>query len=83
MGKAREISAADAVKAFKGQSIVVQVARAVKVKGADNKVRDSFDVKERPLAEEHVLAAVDNGDRIVMTTINGRKYETASKGSAA
>ena len=79
----KKISAAEAVKAFKAQSIIVQVARRTKIKGADGKTREVFEVKDKPLAEEHVLAAYDHGERVVMTTINGRKYEAAVRGAAA
>lgn len=83
MAQGKQLSAADAMKAFKGKSIVVQVATPVKVKGEDGKRREGFETKGTPLAEEHVLSACDCGDRIVMVTIDGRKYETAAKGAAA
>ncbi len=80
---ARQISAAEAVKAFRSQSVKVRVATPTKVKGEDGKTREGFSVEMAPLTEAHVLSAVDYGDRIVMTTINGRKYETAAKAAIA
>lgn len=83
MAAGKEISAADAVKAFKSQSITVQTATPAKVKGADGKMRDGFKTNMTPLAEEHVLAARVADGRIVMVTIDGRKYEAAAKAAAA
>ena len=76
MGQARQISAADAVKAFKSAGISVRTGRATKVKGEDGKTRDSYEVKNVPLAEAHVLAASEIDGRVVMTTIDGAKYDT-------
>jgi len=78
MGKFTEISAAEALKAFKGK-IEVQTAKAVNVKGENGKERDAYDVKMAPLATEHVLSAkrYDDG-RVTITTIDGRKHEAGA-----
>lgn len=62
----KEIAAAEAIKAFGKQSITVQAARQVTVKGAD-------DVE--PLAVKHIIAAADYGDRVTIVTLDGRRYE--------
>ena len=80
---ATAIAAAEAVKYFKGKnSVQVQTAKPVKVKGDDGKVRDAFDVKSVPLSEEHVLSATDLGDKVKIVTIDGQRYE-AAKGKDA
>lgn len=83
MATGKSISAADAVKAFRAQSITVQTSKPVKITGKDGKVRDSLAVEMKPLAEEHVLAANDLGGRIVMVTTDGRKHQTTGKSAAA
>jgi len=70
-----EISAGDAMKFFKGTKIAVQDAKPVKVKGDDGKAREGFDVKSTDLAERHITGAADYGDRVVITTLDGKRYE--------
>ena len=82
MANAKEITAADALKFFGRQNITVQVARPVKVKGEDDKERPGFKTKDEALAEEHILAARDYGDRVTLVTIDGRRYEAAKRGKA-
>lgn len=76
-----EISAGDAMKFFKGGRITVQEAKAVKIKGDDGKTRDGMDVKTVALNEGHVTGAADYGDRVAITTIDGRRYEAEKRGA--
>ncbi len=71
-----EIDPAAALRAFKGQSITVQTAKAVKKTGEDGKVREVYATKDEPLAAELVLSAKQwaNG-RVTLTTIDGRRHE--------
>jgi len=77
----KEIAAADALKFFSRQNISVQTATPVTVKGEDGKERPGFKTKDAALAEDHILAARDHGDKVVITTIDGRRYEAAKKGN--
>lgn len=77
---ATQIAAADAVKFFARSKIEVQTARPISRKGEDGKVHEGFDVKMAALAEEHILAASDLGDRVRITTIDGQKYEAPKRG---
>lgn len=75
-----EVGAAEALKFFKNASITVQEAKAVKTKGEDGKTREGYVAEKVSLAEEHVLSAKAwPGNRITITTIDGRRYE--AKGS--
>ena len=74
-----EIAAADALKFFKGQTITVQEARPAKGKDENGKPRSGYDVKNAPLAEAHVLSAKDHGNRVTITTIDGKRYEADKK----
>jgi hypothetical protein len=69
------ITAAEALKAFKGADISVRTIRAIKVKGADGIEREVPEAKNRPLSEAGILSAVDFGDRVAITTSDGKKYE--------
>jgi hypothetical protein len=78
--KRTEISAADALKAFKTKPSV-QVAKAVKIPvvqdGRKVGERPGFETKTVSCAEEHVTGAAKYGDgRVVITTIDGAKHET-------
>lgn len=78
MAKGTPIAAADAVKFFAKSNVMVQTAKAVKVKDKDSgKLRDAFETAMVPLAAAHILAAADYGDRVVITTTDGRKHEAA------
>lgn len=81
--KVKEIDAAEALKLFTKQTISVQTATPVKVRGEDGKERPSFKTKDEPLAAEHVISAKDYGDRVTITTIDGRRHEATRKGKAA
>jgi hypothetical protein len=89
MAKYTEIPAADVVKRFAKQDITVQTATPAKfkVKDADGKdtgkERDGFKVKDEALAAEHVLSAVKGEGKVVIVTIDGRKYEAAAGAAAA
>ena len=74
-----KITAAEAVKFFKGADISVQTARPVKVKGDDGVMRPAFETKRAPLAEAHIHAAADYGDRVVIVTIDGQRHEAQKK----
>lgn len=80
MSNPKEISAADAVALFAEQKIKVQTAKSVKTKGDDGKVREQFETEMAALAEEHVLSAKDYGDRVTITTIDGKRFEAARGG---
>jgi len=81
--ESRKIEAAEALKLFRGQSITVQTTTPVKVKGEDGRERPGYKTKDEALAAEHVLAARDHGDKVVIVTIDGRRYEAAKRGKAA
>lgn len=72
-----EIDAADAIKALGAvlKDATVQVAKSKKAKGEDGKIREGFDVKNVPLAAEHVLSAKKwNDGRVSITTIDGQRF---------
>ena len=71
----KEIAAAEAIKAFGKQSITVQAARQVTVKGADDVERPGFKTTDEPLAVKHIIAAADYSDRVTIVTLDGRRYE--------
>ena len=79
----KEIAAADALKFFSRQNIAVQTATPVKVKGEDGKERPGYKTKDEALAEDHILAARDHGEKVVITTIDGKRYEAPKRGKAA
>lgn len=73
-----EISAADALKAFKTLP-TVQTARAGKIPYKDDagneKERNGFVVKHLSMAAEHILGAAKYGDgRVVVVTIDGKRH---------
>lgn len=86
----KTLDPAEAIKRFAKQDISVQTATPVKIKVKDadgketGKERDGYKVKDEKLAADHILAAVkrDNGT-VVITTIDGQKYEAAGAGAAA
>lgn len=72
-----QITAAAAMKSFRGASITVQTAKPVKVKGDDGVVREAYKTDNVPLAEAHILGAAQREDgTVVITTIDGQRYET-------
>lgn len=77
-----EISAAEAVKAFRTKPDV-QVTVRVKIKDKDTgKEKPSFEPKMVPLSAEHVTGAAKYDDgRVVVTTIDGQRHE--ARGQAA
>jgi hypothetical protein len=70
------ISAADAIKAFRTKPDV-QTATRTKVKDkATGKERPAFEVKDVPMAAEHIMAASKYDDgRVVVVTIDGKRHE--------
>jgi len=86
----KTLDPAEAIKRFSKQDITVQTATPtrIKVKDADGKEtgkeRDGFKTKDEKLSVDHILAAAkrDNGT-VVITTIDGQKYEAAGAGAAA
>lgn len=74
----KEISAGDAMRAFRNQRILVQTATPAKVKGDDGKTREVFKTANVPLSPELVLSAkkYDSG-KITITTIDGKRYEAS------
>lgn len=95
MAQSKSISAADALKAFARKEVQV-TSFAVdkdgklvvkKVKGPDGIERAVRQVETKALSEAHILAARDYGDRIAITTVDGRRLEAskseASKSAAA
>jgi hypothetical protein len=81
MAKAKQISAEEAVKFFAGKKITVQTAKPVTVKGKDGAPdRAAFDTKDADLAAEHITGAAHYGDRVVISTSDGKKYEAAVRG---
>lgn len=82
MGKAIEITAAEAIKFFGKRNINVQEAKPAKGKDDNGKPRTGYDTKSAPLAEGHILAARDYGDRVAITTVDGRRHEADKNGRA-
>lgn len=79
-----EVSAAEALKFFRSASITVQEAKAVKIKGEDGKTRDGYATRDVALAEKHVLSAKAwPGNRITITTVDGRRHEATGTIEAA
>lgn len=79
----KEITAAEALKAFKGSDVAVQTATPTQVKGSDGVMRDGFSVKTEPLAEALITGARDYGDRVVITTIDGQRHEAPKSAGKA
>lgn len=85
----KSIDPAEAIKRFAKQDITVQAATPVKIKVKDaegketGKERDGFRTKDEKLAVDHITGAArrDNGT-VVITTIDGRKYEAAGREAA-
>lgn len=73
-----EISAAEALKAFKTRPIV-QTAKPGKVPYKDEsgaeRTRDGFITKEVEATEKHVLGAAKYDDRVVIVTLDGKRHE--------
>lgn len=81
MAKAKQITADEALKLFANSKITVQTAKAVTVKGKDGAPdKPGFKTDDVELAAEHVTGAAHYGDRVVITTIDGRKHEAAVRG---
>jgi hypothetical protein len=77
---AKDIAAADAVKMFASQKIQVNVAKRIKVRDKDTgATKESFQTAVADLAPAHVISAADFGDRVVIVTRDGQKYEAAAK----
>lgn len=73
-----EIDAAEAIKALgkKLDGVTVQVAKPLKKKGDDGKVRETFEVKTAALQAAHVISAKKWADgKVSITTIDGRRYD--------
>lgn len=68
--------AADAVKLFADQKIIVRVVKKDK---EGNLVRDPetkrFVIDEQDLAADHVIGLRDLGDSVSITVADGRKYQ--------
>ncbi len=76
----KDIAAADAVKLFASRKIQVNVAKSVKVRDKETGVEKSvFQTTATDLAPAHVVSAKDYGDRVVLVTRDGQKYEAAAK----
>lgn len=73
----KQIEAQEALKHFGGKGIQVQTAASIEVKGEDGKLRPAFKTATATLRAEHVLAARDYGDRVTITTLDGRRHEAA------
>lgn len=72
---AKKISAAEAMKAFKGKSITVQTARQVE-KDVDGEKKKVTETKDVPLSDKLITGAAQHDDgRVVITTIDGKKHE--------
>lgn len=71
-----QITAAEALKAFRTRP-AVQVATRITVKDkTTGKEKPAFDVKDMPLDAEHVTGAARYDDgRVVVTTIDGKRHE--------
>lgn len=79
MGKATELSAAAALAFFKGSKITVQTAKPGKARGEDGKERPVFKTDTEALAEEHIVAAKDYGDRVTIVAVDGQRHEARKK----
>jgi hypothetical protein len=76
MAKRTEISAAEAMKAFKGRSIKVQIAKPITAKAEDGKERVVLKAEEADLAERHIIGAAQYDDgRVTIVTLDGRRHE--------
>lgn len=76
---ATKITAAEALKFFKGGEVTVRITRAVKVKGEDGVERMVNEPKKVPLSEAGILSAADHGDKVVIVTIDGKRHEAPKK----
>ena len=80
MAKDNGLTAADAVRFFR--DVVVRVATPTTARGEDGKERPAFKVKEVALNAAHIIGVKDLGDRVVIATVNGQKFEAPKKGEA-
>lgn len=79
---ATQISKAEALKAFKTLPMV-QTARRVKVKDENGVEREKFETRDTSMALGHITGAARYEDRIVVTTIDGKKHEVGVAAAAA
>jgi hypothetical protein len=81
MGTAKQIPADEALKLFAGKKITVSVSKPITIKGKDGAPdKPGFKTEETDLQAEHILGAAHFGDKVVITTINGRKHEAQVRG---
>ena len=85
----KTIDPAEAFKRFAKQDITVRTGTPTtpKIKDAEGndtgKTRPGFIVKEAKLAPEHILGAAKRDDgSVVITTIDGAKYESSAAAAA-
>lgn len=81
MAKAKQITAEEALKFFASKKITVQTATPVTIKGKDGAPdKPGFKTDDAELAATHITGAAHYGDKVVITTIDGRKHEAAVRG---
>lgn len=81
MAKARQITADEALKSFASKKLTVQTAKPITIKGKDGAAdKPGFKTEDVELAAEHITGAAHFGDKVVITTIDGRKHEAAVRG---
>ncbi len=80
MAQGKAMAAADAVKLFGKSNIQVRVAKRVTVRDKESgKDKEVVEAKDVALTAAHILAATDFGDRVVITTVDGQKYEAGKQ----
>lgn len=74
MPKRNPLSAAEAVKSFAKSDITVSVVKTKSGEPQRNPETNHIITEMKPLAASYILAAVEDGETVSITTIDGRKY---------
>lgn len=81
MPKRNPLPAAEAVKSFAKSDITVSVVKTGKGGEPQRNPDTNHIITEmKPLAASHILAAMEDGETVSITTIDGRRYSAAKVG---
>lgn len=78
MPERKSLPAAEAVKSFAKSDITVSVVKMSKGGEPQRDPNTNHIITEmKPLAASHILAAMEDGETVSITTIDGQKYSAA------
>jgi hypothetical protein len=81
MPERKSMPAAEAVKSFAKSDITVSVVKTGKGGEPQRDPQNNRILTEvKPLAAGHILAAMEDGETVSITTIDGRKYSAPKAG---